>query len=777
MGSVQLALDRSMLPKAGLLRENAPTAARACPSDVALGRGAAGLTGVLPFGYHAAMRLVVLAVFLLSGCAAVHEPGAAHDHAVAPAFTLERLVNGPSWTGVSPSSPAWSPDGRWLAFRWRGEGSRRELWLVERDGTGLRQLTNAESRGSAGSFAWLPDGAGLLVLRAGGLWRLGLDGAERRVADLPRGVGGFAVAPDGRHASFSKDGDLWLVGLDSGAVRQLTDVGEPPLSDLRIGRYARREVEVGSYVWGGPTYAWAPDGRSVALHLVDRRQLRQVPFPNYLGEETDPNFVRRSYPGDPNEHRAVAIVAIDSGAIDRLDLPAPTATRVVDFSWSNDGRLLVDRESDTAVDRWLHVYDPSTRQLRELWHDRRESRVYTTAASAWHADGRHVIVLSDRGDRYGLYALAIDAPQPRLLTDPRFDVLAGPTVADDGAIFYTANDPSPYERHAAVTTLVGNASRRLTRLRGDSRAFPSPDGKHVALLHSNDTTPTELYLVAAGAPGTERRITDSQSPEFAQQPWANVRYVTFPSLHDDATLHARILEPRDLDRTRRHPVIFGPIYSNTVRNRWGGFYGMFQQVLVAHGYIVVQVDVRGSTGYGREFREQFLMDFAGRDLDDLESAVAHMESLPFVDPDRIGIWGSSYGGTLTAYALLKKPGLFDAGVACAAAVDPHFFGSDDVAIVRRPASHPAAFERGAAQYAANLEDPLLLIHGMQDQVVPFKTAVDLAEALMRAGKDFDFAFAPAGTHGWTRPSHYARYLLGKLMAHFERHLGSGEQDG
>ena len=93
--------------------------------------------------------------------------------------------------------------------------------------------------------------------------------------------------------------------------------------------------------------------------------------------------------------------------------------------------------------------------------------------------------------------------------------------------------------------------------------------------------------------------------------------------------------------------------------------------------------------------------------------------------------------------------------------------------MRRPDSHPEAFLRGAAQYAANLEDPLLLIHGMQDQVVPFKTVVELAEALMRNGKDFDFAFAPAGAHGWTSSPHYARYLLGKLLAHFERHLRGG----
>lgn len=153
-----------------------------------------------------------------------------------------------------------------------------------------------------------------------------------------------------------------------------------------------------------------------------------------------------------------------------------------------------------------------------------------------------------------------------------------------------------------------------------------------------------------------------------------------------------------------------------------------------------------------------------------------MATLPYVDPERVGIWGSSYGGTLTIYSLFKKPGLFKAGVACAAAVDPYFFGTDDVAIVRRPQTHPEAFARGALRDAGNLQDHLLIIHGVQDDVVPFKTTVELAEELMRLGKDFDFAFAPGATHGWMQKPHHARYLLGKLVAHFDRYLGAGPRD-
>jgi dipeptidyl-peptidase-4 len=246
--------------------------------------------------------------------------------------------------------------------------------------------------------------------------------------------------------------------------------------------------------------------------------------------------------------------------------------------------------------------------------------------------------------------------------------------------------------------------------------------------------------------------------------------VRFAGADAGDTLHAKVWLPEAARRGGRVPVVFGPVYSNTVRNRWGGTYGLLQQLLVARGYAVVQVDVRGSTGYGRTFREAFLFEWGGRDLDDLAAAKRWLGREAWADTARLGIFGSSYGGLISVYALLTRPGMFKAAVAGASAVDPRFFGSDDVAITRRPATHPAPFARGAAQYAAGLADHLLLIHGLMDDVVPFKTIADLTEALMRAGKDFDLAVAPSATHGWTARPHHAAYLLGKLVQHFERHL-------
>ena len=323
-----------------------------------------------------------------------------------------------------------------------------------------------------------------------------------------------------------------------------------------------------------------------------------------------------------------------------------------------------------------------------------------------------MVFLSDLGDRYGLYLLTPGEETPNLLTNKSFDVTGTPLItAPANRIFFQSNEPSPYERHVFHISDEGGASTRITTLPGQHRPYPSPDGMRVALLHNSDLSPTELYLMDTRDGLLETQITISPNSEFMDRSWVKPRYATFKSQIDDYTLHARILEPANIKRGKRYPVIFGPAYSNTVRNRWAGTIGLLQQLLVERGYIVIQVDIRGSTGYGREFREEFLMDFAGNDIEDLESAVNYLSTLPYVDPERIGIWGSSYGGTLTIYSLFKKPGLFKAGVAGAAAVDPYFFGTDDVAIVRRPESHPEAFARGALQYANNLEDHLLIIHG------------------------------------------------------------------
>jgi len=690
-------------------------------------------------------------------------------------LTLDDLFATPRLTGTTPSQPVWAPNSAHFAFSWsEPEQPGRGLWVSTSDGKDVRLISDAASP-SVRSIAWT-DATTIVSLRGNALWQTSLSqGGDVQLMPVEAGARYLSLSPSGNQAAYVRNGDLWLADFASKQNRQLTDLGIASLSNLPKGRYSRPEREIGPGIWSGPTYEWSPDGQTIALHVVDRREMRTVPFPDYLAPETNPNEVRRGYPDDPNEIRRVGLLDAQSGDLTYLDLPAPDANQVIDFNWSPSGALLVDTASDTAVERKLFVVAPGEREPREVWRGVRESRMYTSFGATWHPDGEHVVFLSDLGDRYGLYAIDVSPSEdpPQLLTDPSYDVLSTPRVAG-GALFYAGNGVNPYEQHVYRLNLSDGKPEQVTRLAGRNAGYPSPDGQHLAFTHSNDTSPTELYVMSSDG-GDATRITHSPLPAFTERTWAAAEYVSFPSLVDDYTLHARILKPADMQPGTTYPVLFGPVYSNTARNRWAGNYSLVQQLLVKKGYIVVQVDSRGSNGYGRAFREEFLLGFADQDIEDYASAVAYMESLDYVDPDRIGIWGSSYGGTLAVYSLLMKPGLFQVGVAAAAAVDPIFFGTDDVAIVRRPQTHPEIFERKALNYAANLEDKLLFIHGLQDHVVPFKTTAVLAEELIRQGKDFDFAFAPGATHGWSRERHYDRYLFGRLIDYFDYHLAAAPE--
>ncbi|HUU35755.1 MAG TPA: prolyl oligopeptidase family serine peptidase, partial [Vicinamibacterales bacterium] len=702
--------------------------------------------------------------------------------APAAPLSVERIASLPSLFGTAPAAVTWAPDSRRVAFLWNDSGwPYRDVWIVAADGTGLRRLTDfqrldpapappngnttaavaaraaARAQGGASELLWTSDVA-LLVVHRGHLFTVAASGGTPERLPVGDDVSDVTVSPDGTKVAFRRGGDLWLWTRGAAAVERLTAIGVPGIATVPLGAYNKPDREVGTGVWGADwlPYAWSPDGQMIVFHAADRRHLRAVPFPSYLGPETIESSLRRGYPGDENERRTLSLLHLDTRAIVSIPLEAPGRRAISDFQWSPSGRLLIDQVSDTGAERWLYVVAPrrsapgtgagGAAAPRLIWHDRRDSRIYPSYVARWHPDGQRIVFVADLAERDQLFVLDPEAaaPTPVALTPDTWDVAgergAATLVANAAlkALVFTGTARGPYERHVYRLAPGDRAPVALTSLAGVHVPVLSPDGRTLASLWSDDVTPTELLVGAAQPGATLRRVTTSPPPGFAAQPWVRARYGTFTNAVDGFTVHARIQEPATLDPSRKYPVIFGPVYSNTVRNRWGGLNGALQQYLVQQGYIVVQVDVRGSVGYGRAFREAFLMDYGGKDLDDLQAVVDGLKTLPYVDDRHMGIWGSSYGGLLSAYALLKRPGMFAAGVAGAPATDPYAFGPDDVAITRSPDTNPDAFVRGSAQeLGADLQDHLLIIHGMMDDVVPFRTTLALAERLMLLGKDFD----------------------------------------
>ena len=551
-----------------------------------------------------ALSICVAAAFALTSAPVGASP---------PPLTVEDVVRPGRLVGVSPTQPAWSSDSRWLAFIWASDSEdRREVWLVDRFGARRRRLTKPPvgSQGSVDGFDWLPDGRFIVLLRDGDLWRAARsNGATIRLTRDGGAKQHVRVSPDGKTAAYLREGDLWIVPTAGGLPRRVTAIGVAGPSVVGLGTYARRDREIGAATWasGTPLLAWAPDSRTLAVHIVDRSALPQVPFPYYLGNETAPNPLRRSYPGDANESRTVALVDIATGARTAIGLPEPTGYQVVHMAWSKQGRLLVDRMSDDNVRRELHVVDPAEPARPIVVHrDERASRIYTEAASSWNEAGDRVLMHADLDDRYRIYAIDLADGSKTAVTPTDADVSGAAVPLSNGEILYVANAPWPSERHVWRTS--GKKPVRITKRRGTHRPFVSPDGRILATLFSDDVTPPGLWVRRLNG-GRAVPVAVGGTQALKRASLSRPTYTRFPGTEGSPPLAAKFWLPTEASKTRKVPVLFGPVYVNTVRNRWDGRFGLLKQLLVQRGYAVMQVDVRGSTGYGRAFREKFLFEW------------------------------------------------------------------------------------------------------------------------------------------------------------------------
>ena len=411
---------------------------------------------------------------------------------------------------------------------------------------------------------------------------------------------------------------------------------------------------------------------------------------------------------------------------------------------------------------------------------------------AWSRDGGSLYFLSDRDEDYHVWAVEISGePGPRearRLTHGAWAV-AEMYPVEDGLVVVGNHGRAEERQIFHVADGDGGANSggptepaRLSIRAGTHAPVISPDGGHAAVAFSSDSTPPDLFLTRldpaahADAARRERRVTRSPLEEFSRYRWVTPRYVSFPSHLDGTPLHGRLTLPPDFDPAKKYPAILGSVYTDSVRNQWGGrtahpTWGL-DQYLAQEGYVLLNVDMRGSWGRGREHRRGIRLDYGGMDIEDLESGVRFLAGEGYVDMERVGIWGSSYGGLMTAMSLFRKPGLYAAGVAGAPATNVWHALTGQMAVMMRPEDQPAEYaDSSPFLHADGLEEPLMIIHGMRDRIVLFKDSVVLVQRLIQLGKDVDLVALPDAGHGWDNEGlAQTRFSFKKLVQHFDRHV-------
>ena len=691
-------------------------------------------------------------------------------------LTLDRLYSLPSVIGTRPEQPVWSPDSRRLAFLWNDEGTPfLDVWMTDTAGGSpmrvtrmprlpysadagmdvakLEQRAKYESDHGIASVCWGPDGQSLLFVFRGQLYRVTPGSAPEMIADR-KGVGLVAVSESAGMVAYVAGGDLFAVSLAA---------GEPT---------ARRQYSAGRKDVGVGRLWWSPNGTRLAFEEVDRSAIPVRGIPDYLTPETTLREVKRAFPGEPAAKTRVGIIAAGGGPVQWLALGDDLQDLVWDVSWSPDGqKLLVDKSDLYIKDRRLMTVDAATGATKVLVREQNPRNVTAEWWSGWATDGLGVYFVSDfqpGATDYQVYYQALAGGAARAITAGDWAVSA---VQQAGrALVVTGNRGRREERQVFRVAGAEAPLEQVTTLAGTHTTVASPDGLWIADVFSSESIPPDLYLAQAGKP--ERQVTHSAPPEFTRYQWVAAQYIDFPNVHDGTMLHGRLTLPVGYQPGKKYPLIVGSVYSNSVRNQWGGrifhpTWGL-DQYLAQEGYVLLNVDISGSDGYGRAFRERLAEDYGGVDVEDLYSGVQWLIQRGYVDPARVGIWGSSYGGLLTTTSLFVHPETYKAGVAGAPATSLFHAMTGEMRTMMAPRDYQAQYAKSSAFLkSGGLEGHLMIIQGMRDEVVLFKDSVVLEQRLILQGKDATLVPLPDAPHGWdTEGLAQTRFAYRKLVDYF-----------
>ncbi len=535
-------------------------------------------------------------------------------------------------------------------------------------------------------------------------------GQYRQVShgEVPRSIRtGFAWSRDGRSIVFGRDRDgdemhdLFRIDVASGTVHQLTDDRETQYHVVEF----------------------SPDDRWISANAATRPN-RQLNL-----------FVMRP---DGSERRQLTEFARPfSGG-----------------EWSPDGRWLVGSTSETSDLKNQDVYlvRADGGETRRVLSVRDGSRDYATA---WHPDGRHLAVTSDASgvNRPGI--LDFDKGELRWLGVEDVDEYAG-RFSPDGQLLAAVRN-----RDSVLVPIIYDLSSGTTltlQLPPGITGMPvfMLDGRTIAISHQSPTRRPELLLYNLTT-HAQTKLLPAEYGSLDPSLFVDAEYVSFPSA-DGLRIPAILYASRNLPEGVRRPALV--LVHGGPTSQWFRGWDPYAQFLVDRGYIVLQPNVRGSTGYGVKFRDMNMKDWGGGDLEDVAAAAQYLSGLPYVDQGRIGITGGSYGGYMTYMAVTRKPDLWKAAVARVGITDLHKLYEEDLPhfkdYFRELMGDPVADytlwrERSPITYAQHLRAKLLIVHGLSDPRCPITQARIFRQRLLELGRiegeDFEYVeFADEG-HG------------------------------
>ncbi len=758
-------------------------------------------------------------------------------------------MRGPDLVGYAPSAVYWSRDSQKIYFRWKRAGEPRlkqpDLYVVNRDGSGLRKLTEAEAKLAPPNSGELSKDKTLTVYTDEGDIFL-YDHAKNERRQLTKTSDGESNAhftKDQKHIYFTRQNNLYTLSLTDGTLSQITDIrsGAAPdekkkgtdsqefikkeeqalLDAVKEKAQYREEQEAKRKAQEKRKPYFLPAGQSpgiLSLTPDDKfaivsvnepaRDTKNTIVPNYVTESAfTEDIPARNKVGDTQGKTKLVIINAETGEAkfidhglkeapknpeDKAEKPREREVRLFGLKWSDDGSkaIIIARSADNK-DRWIMKFDPAMAKATVLDHLHDDAWINNFGGDSlgWLPDNKTFYFVSERDGYAHLYTQNFESGEANQLTKGAFEISDVEISEDKTKFYFASSEGSPHERHFYSMNFDGSSRNRLTYQVGKNDVTLSPDGSMQALIYSGSNKPPELFLTSnpqfpatnpgiatvvtiSSAPAIRAQITNSPLPEFANYNWVAPPIVKIKA-RDGAEVPARIYVPT---KKNGAAVIFvhGAGYLQNVHNWWSQYYReyMFHHLLMERGFVVLDIDYRGSAGYGRDWRTGIYRHMGGKDLSDHIDGAKYLVSEHGVDAKRIGIYGGSYGGFITLMAMFTEPDVFAAGAALRPVTDwAHYNHPYTANILNNPQSDPGAYKQSSPIYFANgLKGALLICHGMVDTNVHFQDSVRLAQKLIELRKEnWELAPYPVEDHGFERASSWADEYK-RILKLFENNL-------
>ncbi len=590
------------------------------------------------------------------------------------------------------------------------------------------------------------------------------DRVSKEVKLLSDGRQSYAtISPDNSKVAFTRDNNLFYVDIASGSETAVTNDGE---FNRVINGSSDWVYEEELYLT--KAFAWSPDSKKLAYYRFDESNVREYNMQVWNDGALYPEDYRYKYPkaGEENSLIEIHVYHLEGQTKTKADIGSETDIYVPRINWTQDSNLLSVQRLNRLQNQLdiLHI-NTSDGSSTTILTDKSETYIDLTFTDdlTYLQNGTQFLYSSERDGFKHFYLYNLDGSLSNQITTGAYEAVAMVGLDQKRkTLFYSSTEDSPLERHLYSISLTGSKKQKLSSVPGTHRVDMSKDCSYYMDYHSSAKTPLIVTLYKTRGNKQIKVLEDNNelAEKAKQYKWVSKEFLEIDN-GSGTMLNGYFLKPLDFDASKEYPLLMfqysGP-GSQQVANSWAGSHFAWHQYLVQNGYIVVVVDPRG-TGYrGEQFKKVTYKQLGKYETEDMIGVAKQMANYAYIDEDRIGIWGWSYGGYMSSLAILKGNDVFKSAIAIAPVTTWRFYDTIYTErYLQKPQDNPSGYDDNSPNtYANRLKGNFLLVHGTGDDNVHFQNSVTLQNKLIDGGLQFDSFYYPDRAHslGDRRPHLY-----------------------